>query len=655
MTKQITNIRIGIYLCDCNGKVSKKVDLNQAKAVIQSKADFDFIRVADLLCGMAEMEKIGAEIEKYSLNRLLVAGCSDPSIARQIIDVADEKEINRYGVEFVDLSSVDSTEAAVSAINFGLGRLHLRAEVGYEELAVTPDVLVIGAGKEAAAVAKAIAKGQPVVMIDNDGGPADGLDAVKDNPGITVKTRTKVIGLDGFPGSFTVRLLENGQAVKKDFGAIVLALGALPQYEKKEYGGIELGESVLSLSQFLKTDQDYAGKKVSFVLGKSDLDSLLSFARVLEAALALKDKGAAEVNVIYDEMKICADNLEQEYEQARRKGVNFIKYVGDVEIKKAAGGAVIQLREPFLFIDILKVESDIVVLAEDLFPAPVTAELAELLDIRTGPGGFFQKDNVHFLPVKSNRAGIYFVGACHGPIHGTDLFNEIEAVLAEVSVFAGGKLQVPALQAQVEAEKCVVCLTCYRTCPHHAIEIIHGEYDNLYGSVARMHPIACQKCGICTAECPGKAIQLPLYSDQEIFFEIKQPARIVAYACENSGFLASEFAKTLDPQLQKDLQIVEVPCSGKIDIIYLLKALENGADGVMLLVCHKENCKYVWGNSRAEQRKNYIQQMINRIGLGDRIEFVHLAANQGNQFNTAVESMAEKLNQSGSNPGKVVK
>ena len=137
--------------------------------------------------------------------------------------------------------------------------------------------------------------------------------------------------------------------------------------------------------------------------------------------------------------------------------------------------------------------------------------------------------------------------------------------------------------------------------------------------------------------------------------KIKQPARIVAYACENSGFLASEFAKTLDPELQKDVQIVEVPCSGKIDIIYLLKALENGADGVMLCVCHKENCKFVWGNNRAEQRKEHAQQILNQIGLGDRIDFVHVAANQGNQFNTAVKAMAEKIRQSGTNPGKVVK
>ena len=47
--------------------------------------------------------------------------------------------------------------------------------------------------------------------------------------------------------------------------------------------------------------------------------------------------------------------------------------------------------------------------------------------------------------------------------------------------------------------------------------------------------------------------------------------------------------------------------------------------------------------------------ILNQIGLGERIDFVHVAANQGNQFNTAVKAMAEKIRQSGTNPGKVVK
>jgi len=138
--------------------------------------------------------------------------------------------------------------------------------------------------------------------------------------------------------------------------------------------------------------------------------------------------------------------------------------------------------------------------------------------------------------------------------------------------------------------------------------------------------------------------------------QISRPPKLVAYACENSGALAAELAKSLDPNLQVDLQIVPVPCSGKIDALYLLKALVQGADRVLLLVCHKENCKFVWGNTRADQRKEQVRRRLREAGIEeDRLEIVYLAANQGNQFIASVQSMAARINQLGSNPGKVIR
>jgi len=662
MSKKNKHIHVGIYLCGCEGRISEKIDLNKVKTVIQSQADFEYIRVANVLCGRVEQERLAKEIDKYSLNRLLIAGCTDSFITGQFLQVAAENGIVRYNVDFVDLFAVregkeNATEAAILAVNNALTNMQLRGEIGIEELEVVPEVLVIGCGKEGAAVASAIAQKQPVVVIDA-GMENDGAAAVGGNPRITVKIGAKLLGAEGFPGNFTVRISENQRVTKQNFGAIVLALEAQPAFDKNRYGGIQPGEHVLLLSQFVKAKKDYSGQKIAFVLGKADFDSLLSYATVLKEAISLKEKGASDVSIFYDDMKVSADQLEQDYERARKLGVNFLKYSGDLRIYATVVAATVEYREPFLPQDFpVRVTTDYLVLAEDYVPAPVTEELAGALDIRLGPGGFFQEDNVHFLPVKSNREGIYFVGSCHGPIHGVELAKEIEAVVAEVGRFAHGKMKVPALQPRVEAEKCAVCLTCYRTCPHRAIEIVHDEnLNNMYHSAARMHPLACRRCGTCAAECPGKAIQLPFYSDQEVLFKVPKPPALIAYACENSGALAAEFAQQLEPEVLKDLQIVRVPCSGKIDVIYLLKALERGADGVMLCACHEENCKYVWGNDRAEKRKEQVRRLLTEIGLEEeRVELVRVAANQGNQFNAAVRAMAERIRQLGTNPGKVVK
>lgn len=662
MSKNSEHTRVGVYLCDCDGRFTERINFNKVKTVIQSEADFEYIRVANVLCGEGEQNRLAKEIDKYSLNQLVIAGCTDPFVARQFLQVAEQSGIVRYNVEFVDLSGIGegkqgTTEDAISAVNNALVTMHLRGKLEFEEFEVIPDVLVIGCGIDGALVATAISKNQSVAMIDGGVEATEGIPFVSGNSRITVKTKAKVVGLEGFAGNFLVSILENEKVRKQSFGAIVIALEAQPVFDKDKYGGVELGERILPLSQFVKSKRDYAGQKISFVLGKADHDSLLSYATVLKEAIAIKEKRASDVNIFYKDMKVSADNLEQYYEQARRVGVNFLKYVDELEIYATMIAATVQYREPFLLQpDPVRVSSDYLVLAEDYLPVSVTQELAEVLDVKLGPGGFFQEDNVHFLPIKSNREGIYYVGSCHGPLHGVEVIREVEAVTAEVGRFAYGKVKVSTLQPRVEAEKCAVCLTCYRTCPHKAIEIVHDEsLNNMYHSAARMHPLACRRCGTCAAECPGKAIQLPFYSDQEILFKASKPPALVAYACENSGALAGEFAQSLEPQLQKDLRLVKIPCSGKIDVIYLLKALEQGAEGIMLFACHKDNCRYVWGNERAEKRKEQVRKLLEDIGIeGERVEFVHVAANQGNQFNAAVRSMAEKIRQLGTIPGKVV-
>lgn len=651
------NIRVGIYLCDCEGKLAPAVDLNKVKTSIQKTANFEFIRIANSLCSKAEQEKLAKEIDRYSLNRLLIAGCIDPKVQRQLIEFAEERGISRYNIEFVDIckSGKENVEGTVSLINEGLLKMQDRSTIVYEELKVLPEVLVIGCGKEGAATALAISENQPVTVVDNESSQ-EGKQLIEGKKNITVKTGVKVVGVEGFPGQFLVRFLDNGKHVKQSFGAIIIALDAQPCFNRDKYQ-VGLGERILTLSQFIQSDKDYSDQKVTFLLGQADQDSLLSYAAVLKNALMLKEKGA-DVNILYEDMKVSADQLEQDYQAARARGVNFLKYNGEVQILTTAVAVTVRYWEPFLpQIEQIRLVSDYLVLAEDYVPDSSTADLAAALDLRTGPDGFFQKDNVHFLPIMSNREGIYFVGSCHGPIYGIELQKEIEAAKAEVGRFASGKVRVLALQPQVTAEKCAVCLTCYRTCPHHAIEIVHDEsLNNMYHSAARMHPLACRRCGICAAECPGKAIQLPLYTDQEILQQVSRPPKLVAYACENSGALAAEMVKSLDPNLQVDLQIVPVPCSGKIDALYLLKALEQGADGVLLLVCHKENCKFVWGNTRADQRKEQVRRRLREAGLEeDRVEIVYLAANQGNQFIASVQSMAARINQLGSNPGKVIR
>lgn len=129
--------------------------------------------------------------------------------------------------------------------------------------------------------------------------------------------------------------------------------------------------------------------------------------------------------------------------------------------------------------------------------------------------------------------------------------------------------------------------------------------------------------------------------------------KIVAFCCEQSGVPAHDMAKTLKCNLPDTIELVPVPCSGRIETLFLLQALEAGADGVVVFACYEENCQYLHGNLRLKSRVAYAKQMLAKIGLeGERIELVHLATNSGVKFAEVLLEKAEQLRRLGPNPAK---
>ena len=70
-------------------------------------------------------------------------------------------------------------------------------------------------------------------------------------------------------------------------------------------------------------------------------------------------------------------------------------------------------------------------------------------------------------------------------------------------------------------------------------------------------------------------------------------------------------------EYRDELKIIPLPCSGKIDILYLTKAFETGADGVAVVTCQQGECRYLEGNLRARKRAEVIEELLVEIGLGN--------------------------------------
>lgn len=108
---------------------------------------------------------------------------------------------------------------------------------------------------------------------------------------------------------------------------------------------------------------------------------------------------------------------------------------------------------------------------------------------------------------------------------------------------------------------------------------------------------------------------------------------VVAFCCRHCTYAAADLAGGLRQSYPSALKIVELPCTGRIDIVTVLHAFEDGADGVLIAGCLEGSCHYLRGNLYARQRIGYIQAMLKEIGLEpERVRMINVSAAMGVQF-----------------------
>ena len=97
-----------------------------------------------------------------------------------------------------------------------------------------------------------------------------------------------------------------------------------------------------------------------------------------------------------------------------------------------------------------------------------------------------------------------------------------------------------------------------------------------------------------------------------------------------------------------NIRIIKVPCTGRVAIIHLLKALEKGADGVFVAGCLEGDCHFQSGNLRAKKRVAYVKKILESIGVeADRIAMYNLSAGMGPQFADIAREMTDKIRELG--------
>lgn len=104
------------------------------------------------------------------------------------------------------------------------------------------------------------------------------------------------------------------------------------------------------------------------------------------------------------------------------------------------------------------------------------------------------------------------------------------------------------------------------------------------------------------------------------------------------------------------VKIIRVPCTGKVDVLHLLRAFEKGADGVYVVGCLEGECHYNNGNFRARKRVEQARRILDVIGIGgDRVQMYNLSSSEGPLFAKFAGEMVDRIRQAGPNPIKLAR
>jgi coenzyme F420-reducing hydrogenase delta subunit len=127
--------------------------------------------------------------------------------------------------------------------------------------------------------------------------------------------------------------------------------------------------------------------------------------------------------------------------------------------------------------------------------------------------------------------------------------------------------------------------------------------------------------------------------------------RILALCCHYCAYAAADLAGSMRIQYPPNVRILRLPCTGKVDIGYIMRAFEQGMEGVIVAGCLEGGCHFQEGNLRAKKRVALARRILEEAGFEpDRLEMFNLSSAQGQTFAEIVDLMTDRLRKLGPSP-----
>ena len=127
--------------------------------------------------------------------------------------------------------------------------------------------------------------------------------------------------------------------------------------------------------------------------------------------------------------------------------------------------------------------------------------------------------------------------------------------------------------------------------------------------------------------------------------------KIIAFCCHYCAYASADLAGSMRLQYPAGVRIIRTPCTGRLEMEYYMKAMENGADGVLVAGCLEGGCHFIDGNLFARKRVNAIRAILEECGIEkERLRMVNISAAMAVNLVEAIHDLVNEIKQLGPNP-----
>lgn len=563
--------RVGVFVCHCGSNIAGYLDVKAVAEHALTLPNVVHTETNLYSCSQDSIARITQTVKAENLNRVVVASCTPRTHEPLFQDSIRAAGLNPYLFEMANIRNQCSwvhshewdvaTAKAKDLVRASVARVSQLEPLYKVEMLLEHSALVIGAGITGMNATLNLAEqGFPVHLVERTGvlggQTLPGVESsneyirnlvtqVNTHPLVNVHLQTELGHIDGFVGNFTSRLRPvgsgNGRNGDKQaettvrHGAVIVATGAT-EWRGDAY---KLGSDphVVTLSDFGKAlAEGQVPDSAVFIQCVGPAEKYCGrtcCTGSIDHALRLKRANpSAQITVLYKDIRTYGFR-ERLYQEARRVGVIFVRYDdAHLPVLEAASSEpllapptsplTVRVWEPMLRQELV-LHPDLVVLATPMVPSDGSRELANILKVPVDQDGWFLEAHVKLRPVDFASEGIFVAGSAHYPKFMSEAIAQAQAAAARAAtILSKDKLHAGGIVAVVDSVRCTGCLTCVRICPYGVPRIDPSQVavGGIMGA-ARIEPAACHGCGICAAECPGKAIQLMHYKDGQVLAKVE--------------------------------------------------------------------------------------------------------------------------------------